>query len=280
MVTELGDLNQADHQTPNFESVTSYQSPVTSDEQCSVTPNSLEVNNCCVTAKSENEKTELVRSDCSLVTEEEWLMKLLDDLETDASVHNQDDWLELIAIAEEKISAIDDFAGRYPDYWGRIWTCLHQTTPREDRETGGLVLEQGDKEDLGDKGDFSGEQSPVSPPSLNELKSLLLGSKTWVELKQLHKQHPSQAKVAYRALTPSEQQILDAIAATEVNQDVYKYVGQQRKVDGVEIEPGTLVYLDPQSSNKNRLHLKVRLLQGFNQGWQRRCIIARMGSQI
>ena len=198
-----------------------------------------------------------------------WLMKLLDDLETDASVHNQDDWLELIAIAEEKISAIDDFAGRYPDYWGRIWTCLHQTTPREDRETGGLVLEQGDKEDLGDKGDFSGEQSPVSPPSLNELKSLLLASKTWVELKQLHKQHPSQAKVAYTALTPSEQQILDAIAATEVNQDVFKYVGQKRKVDGVDIEPGTLVYLDPQSSNKNRLHLKVRLLQGFNQGWQK-----------
>ncbi len=268
-ITDLGDPPQTDHQTPNFESVTSYQSPVTSNEQLSVTNDQSKVSNLCETVKGEDEKTTLVRSDCSLATEEEWLMKLLDDLETDASVHNQDDWLELIAIAEEKISAIDDFAGRYPDYWERIWTCLHQTTPRENRETGGLVLEQGNKEDLGDKEDFSGEQSPVSSPSLNELKSLLLASKTWVSLKQLQKQHPEKAKAAYTAMEPSEQTKIDAIAATEVNQDVYKYVGQKRKVDGVEIEPGTLVYLDPKSSNKNRLHLKVRLLQGFNQGWQK-----------
>ena len=79
----------------------------------------------------------------------------------------------------------------------------------------------------------------------------------------------------YKALNPSQQVQLDAIAATEVNQDVFKYVGSQRKVDGVEIEPGTLVYLDPQSNNKNRLHLKVRLLQGINQGWQKVVEISR-----
>ncbi|WP_048753982.1 hypothetical protein, partial [Crocosphaera watsonii] len=59
------------------------------------------------------------------------------------------------------------------------------------------------------------------------------------------------------------------------NQDVYKYVGPQRKIDGVDIEPGTLVYLDPHSKNKNRYFLKVRLLHSINQGWQKVVEISR-----
>ncbi len=180
--------------------------------------------------------------DCSLVTEEEWLMKLLDDLESEPNVHNHHEWLDLITIAQQKITPIDDFSELYPDYWARIWAALHSTIQTDE---------------------------PKPSPTLDELKSLLLTSCTWVQLKQLQKQHPEKAKAAYTAMEPSEQTKIDAIAATEVNQDVYKYVGQKRKVDGVEIEPGTLVYLDPKSSNKNRLHLKVRLLQGFNQGWQK-----------
>ena len=70
-------------------------------------------------------------------------------------------------------------------------------------------------------------------------------------------------------MTPEEQNQVDAVAATEVNQDVFKYVGPQRKFDGVEIEPGTLVYLDPHTKNQNRFHLKVRLLHGINHGWQK-----------
>ena len=83
------------------------------------------------------------------------------------------------------------------------------------------------------------------------------------------------AKSAYTKLTSDEQNQVDAISATEVNQEVFKYVGPQRLVDGVQIEPGTLVYLDPHSGNKNRHYFKVRLLQGFNQGWQRVLEISR-----
>lgn len=39
-------------------------------------------------------------------------------------------------------------------------------------------------------------------------------------------------------------------------------------------------YLDPQSKNKNRLHLKVRLLQGFNQSWQKVVEISRDALQV
>ena len=60
-----------------------------------------------------------------------------------------------------------------------------------------------------------------------------------------------------------------------VTPNVYKYVGPQRKIDGVDIEPGTLVYLDPHSKNKNRYFLKVRLLHSINQGWQKVVEISR-----
>ncbi len=175
----------------------------------------------------------------------EWLMKLLEDLEQDNSIHTKDEWLELISQAEEKIRDLDGFFEEYPDYMDKIWAS-HP----------------------------SSSEIPPQPPSLDELKSLLLACETWVEVKNLHKQHP-ETKKAYTTLTSEEQSQVDAIAATEVSQDVYKYVGPQRLVDGVEIETGTLVYLDPHSGNKNRPHLKVRLLQGFNQSWQKVVEISR-----
>ncbi|MGK7941212.1 MAG: DUF3987 domain-containing protein [Crocosphaera sp.] len=250
-ITDFGDPPQTPHQPPKIETVKPHQSNLTSYRQFPFTNDPSQVNNLCVTARGENEKTTLVRFDCSLVTEVEppstnadieGLMKLLDDLESDPNVHDQDEWLEIIAVAEQKISAIDDFSQLYPDYWARIWAALHSTIPTD-------------------------EPSPA--PTLDELKSMLLTSCTWVQLKQLQKQHPKKAKAAYTAMEPSEQSQIDAIAATEVNQDVYKYVGPQRLVDGVKLETGTLVYLDPKSCNKNRLHLKVRLLQGINQSWQK-----------
>ncbi len=170
----------------------------------------------------------------------EWLMKLLENLERDNSLHTGDEWLALLSEAEEKINGIDGFDGQYPNYWPRIWAAF----PDSEDET-------------------------QSSPTLDELKSLLLACQTWVQLKQVQKQHPELCVAAYTALEPVEQRQVDAIAATEVNQEVYKYVGPQRKVDGVEIQPGTLVYLDPQSNQKNRVHLRVRLLQGINQGWQK-----------
>ncbi|MGK7956699.1 MAG: DUF3987 domain-containing protein, partial [Crocosphaera sp.] len=56
-ITDLGDPPQADHQTPNLSSVTSEQSPVTSNGQLTVPNNQSQVNNCCVTAKGEDKKT-------------------------------------------------------------------------------------------------------------------------------------------------------------------------------------------------------------------------------
>ncbi|MDJ0511308.1 MAG: DUF3987 domain-containing protein [Crocosphaera sp.] len=284
-ITDLGDTPQTPHQPPNLSSVTSEQSPVTSNGQLTVPNNQSQVNNCCVTAKGEDKKTELVTGDWRLVTDIEWLMKLRDDLETDASIHNQDEWLEIIAVAEEKIRGIDGFSELYPDYWPRIWAALHHTEPMEDT---GDMGDTGIRENIdrksplsspsslsnrtginGNSTEKSDEEQSSPSPTLEELKSLLLTSCTWVELKHLQKQHPQQSKAAYSAMEPSEQTQIDAIAATEVHQDVFKYVGPQRKVDGVKLETGTLVYLDPKSCNKNRLHLKVRLLQGINQSWQK-----------
>ena len=177
-------------------------------------------------------------------------MKLLQDLEQDNSLHTEDEWLELISQAEEKINALDGFFEEYPDYMDKIWA----TYP-------------------------SSHSTATKPPSLDELKSLLLACETWVEVKNLHKQNPETNK-AYTALTPYQQNQVDAIAATEVSDDVYKYVGPQRKIDGVDIVPGTLVYLDPHSKNQNRFHLKVRLLQGINQSWQKVVEISRDALQV
>ncbi len=197
----------------------------------------------------EDEKTELV-SDIEppqTNADIEWLMKLLEDLENNSRHYTTEEQDSLLAEVSLKCDLNDDILRTsYPDYGDRFIDALGKATLNQS-----------------------------VPPPLDELKSLLLACQTWVQLKQVQKQHPSQAKAAYTALTSDEQQSLDAIAATEVNQDVFKYVGPQRKVDGVDIEPGTLVYLDPKSNNKNRPHLKVRLLQGINQSWQKVVEISR-----
>jgi hypothetical protein len=73
---------------------------------------------------------------------------------------------------------------------------------------------------------------------------------------------------------------LMALTATKVPHDVYKYVGQPKKVEGMLIEPGTLVYLDPASKQRNSYHFKVRLLQGVNQSWQKVVAISRDALQL
>ncbi|MEL4898349.1 hypothetical protein [Crocosphaera sp. Alani8] len=226
-VTKVETPPQCENQPSNLETVTNQQS---------------EVGNICTLAESENENTELV-------TDIEWLIKVLEDLENNCPHYTTDEADALLLEVSQKTEENDHLLRTsYPNYADRFISALTKAVKKK--------------------------PLPVSP-TLDELKSLLLACQTWVELKQLHKEHPEQTKAVYKALNPSQQVQLDAIAATEVNQDVFKYVGSQRKVDGVEIEPGTLVYLDPQSNNKNRLHLKVRLLQGINQGWQKVVEISR-----
>ncbi len=245
-VSDVEVTPQSQNQPSNISSVTSEQSLLTSNGQLTVPNNQSQVNNCCVTAKGEDKKTELVTGDWRLVTDIEWLMKLLEELENNSPHYTIEEANALLSEVTPKTERNDEALKTLcPDFGDRFIDALSQATESEPTET-----------------------QPV-PPTLDELKTLLLACSTWVELKQVQKQHPQEAKAAYTALTSDEQRILDAIAATEVNQDVFKYVGQKRKVDGVEIEHGTLVYLDPQSTNKNRPHLKVRLLQGINQGWQK-----------
>ena len=117
-------------------------------------------------------------------------MRLEEELEQGNSLHTEDEWLELTSQAEEKINALDGFKEKYPDYLSRIWA----THP-------------------------SSHSIPPQPPSLDELKALLLACETWVEVQNLHKKNP-ETKQAYTALTPDEQNQVDAVAATEVNQDV------------------------------------------------------------
>ncbi len=87
-------------------------------------------------------------------------------------------------------------------------------------------------------------------------------------------------KEAYSALTPDEQIKIDGLTATKVPFEVYKYMGQTKKVEGLLIEPGTLVYLDPASKQRNSYHLKVRLLQGVHQSWQKVVAISRDALQL
>ena len=95
----------------------------------------------------------------------EWLMKLLEELEQDNSLHTEDEWLELTSQAEEKINALDGFKEKYPDYLSRIWA----THP-------------------------SSHSIPPQPPSLDELKALLLACETWVEVQISIRKIPKQNK--------------------------------------------------------------------------------------
>ena len=240
-VSDVEVTPQSQNQSSNFETLTS-------NEYSSVTPNPLEDNNLDMTDKGEDETQELVSETepPEINPDLEWLMKLLEQLENNSPHYTIEEANALLSEVTPKTELYDEVLKTLcPDFGDRFIDALSQATESEPTET-----------------------EPVSP-TLDELKFLLLACQTWVEIKQVQKQHPQEAKAAYTALTSDEQRLLDAIAATEVHQDVFKYVGPQRKVDGVEIEPGTLVYLDPKSNNLNRPHLKVRLLQGINQGWQK-----------
>ena len=176
----------------------------------------------------------------------EWLVKLLDDLENQVITVSENEWLDLFCEAENKAKTLIDFEQHYSTYWDRLYATYPQSP-----------------------------ETPPSPPSLYELKALLLACETLGQLNNLEKQHPSKVKEAYDGMSQEQQIKVDGLKATTVPHEVYKYIGNKKQVDGQVIEPGTLVYLDPQTNNKNRLHLKVRLLEGLNQSWQKVIEISR-----
>jgi hypothetical protein len=182
----------------------------------------------------------------------DWLLTLLDEMESDSPPNWTGNELEAIYEQmepkyEANLTALSelcpDYCDRFLDAYTRIF-----------------------------------ELSSPKPPTVDELKALLLACETLAQiqnLKKKHKKHKKLVKEAYSALTPDEQIKIDGIAATAVPHDVYKYLGPQKKVEGMLIEPGTLVYLDPASKQRNSYHFKVRLLQGVNQSWQKVLNISR-----
>ncbi len=113
-----------------------------------------------------------------------------------------------------------------------------------------------------------------SPPTLEKLKAQFLACTTWVQLRKLQKQHSEQAKKAYKALKPEERIKIDGVAATAIPHDVYRYTGTKQEYQGQILEPGSLVYIDP-NAKKSRRFVSVWLLQGLEQGWKQRISVSR-----
>ncbi len=108
------------------------------------------------------------------------------------------------------------------------------------------------------------------------MKALLLACQTLVELKALKKTHGQGFIDAYCCLNSEEQFQVDAICATAVPYQVYKYTGETIKQNGQTLKTGTLVYLDPNASiHKGALTLPVWLLQGLELGWRQALSVSR-----
>ncbi|NJO93138.1 MAG: hypothetical protein HC820_00020 [Hydrococcus sp. RM1_1_31] len=86
-------------------------------------------------------------------------------------------------------------------------------------------------------------QQPLedSQPTLAQLQALLLACQSLSELKNLKQKHTEKVCEAYRALPTEQQLIIDGIAATTVNHQVFKYVGKLLEKDGQRLTPGALV---------------------------------------
>ncbi|MEA5537351.1 DUF3987 domain-containing protein [Crocosphaera sp. XPORK-15E] len=171
------------------------------------------------------------------------LLKILDELENQAVNQTEDEWMTLYEESQALVLSCPSLDEICPDYWTRFMATFNQCT----------------------------EPASPPPPTLNELKALMLACETWTQLKHLQKEHGAKAKAAYKELTSEQQIKVDGITATAISHDVYKYVGPQEKLQGQILEPGALVYIDPTKSTKSRRWVSVWLLQGIELGW--RCAI-------
>ncbi|MDB9514988.1 DUF3987 domain-containing protein [Kamptonema animale CS-326] len=109
------------------------------------------------------------------------------------------------------------------------------------------------------------------PPTLEELKALIVACQSLTELKTLNKQHGiTNVGKAYQALNLLQQAHIDSIAANAVPHKVYKYLGQPIKVGQQRLKSGALVYIDPQTAARMRpsaMNASVWDLNGVPRGW-------------
>ena len=113
--------------------------------------------------------------------------------------------------------------------------------------------------------------TPPCPPTLEELKALIVACQSLTELKTLNKQHGiTNVGKAYQALNLLQQAHIDSIAANAVPHKVYKYLGQPIKVGQQRLKHGALVYIDPQMAARMRpsaMNASVWDLNGVPRGW-------------
>jgi hypothetical protein len=133
-----------------------------------------------------------------------WLLQLLEDLETGTQrFTSADELTALLVEAETQVQAQQEpLTQCCPNYWERVMVALalpHNQLPAA-----------------------SPDPTPPEPaaPTLDELKALLLACQTLNQLKTLKQRHGERVDAAYRALAPELQQAVDRVAATAVPYEV------------------------------------------------------------
>lgn len=113
------------------------------------------------------------------------------------------------------------------------------------------------------------EGGKEEPPTLAELKALLLACTTLEKLQAIIATHKVGSRQAYAALTQKEQAQVDSIAATAVPYQVYKYLGKGEKQGQEQLTGGQLVYIDPNSDRSENVdYAPVWLINGTECGWR------------
>ena len=198
--------------------------------------------------------------DQATATELRWLLQFFADLESDPQPHprfkSAEHLFELFNEAEEKSDRVkDEIEAQIPNFNERLANLV-----------GEVAVCFPDSEE-------------IQPPSIGILSAELLACLTLAELKAItfkYSEYPDLLAQAYQELSAQEQLKIDAIKATAISQEVFKYTGQPINENGQTLRDGALVYLDPNSNQRiSSGYVKVWLLNGINKGWQKAISVSR-----
>ncbi len=195
----------------------------------------------------------------SSASELRWLLQFLADLESETKPHPRfksvQHLFELFKEAEQRAVRVEEELERScPDYFERVSNKVGELS---------ILLSLSDE---------------MEAPSIPMLQSELLACSTLPELKAVAKKYSSyrsDLRRAYRTLSTQEQLKIDAIKASALNQEVYKYTGVTLSEDGQTLDDGALVYIDLDAPRSTSSYVKVWLLNGLNKGWQKAVCVSR-----
>jgi hypothetical protein len=212
-----------------------------------------------------------------------WLIQFLADLERSQKPHprfrSQEQVMAEFEVAEEKYLLVTSEIEQYcPDYAVRMATAIGEVIELLPYENEVIREEQEKLEDV-----YTNHTSlqptthnpQPSSPTLAELQGLLLACKTLASLKELKKKYSDRVGEAYQKLSQQEQLIVDAVSATAVPYQVFKYVGESQTEDDHSLRRGSLVYIDPNEGKANKHHVGVWLLRGIELGWRKAVTVSR-----